>query len=187
MLRVKDLMPGKPTTTVASYAIAGGVVTLALATAFLRGATAADDSPKPAAAPNVETARLASEEHQPTTAASTPAAEQALFSRPDFNPATIGIGASGGFVIRVGDLLRHPEIQPHVDALNERLRELLHEIIGDCAKTFDVREIEWIAGDLLIKNQRSRDPDAKRPTHVRLGPNRDPYGACGELAADRAR
>ncbi len=34
MLRVKDLVPGKPTTTIASYAIAGGVVALALATAF---------------------------------------------------------------------------------------------------------------------------------------------------------
>ena len=95
MLRVKDLMPGKPTTTVASYAIAGGVVTLALATAFLRR-MAADDSPKPAAAPNVETARLASEEHQPTTAASTPAAEQAPSSRPDFNPATIGSARRAG-------------------------------------------------------------------------------------------
>ncbi len=90
-------------------------------------------------------------------------------------------------MIRVGDLLRHPEIQPHVDALNERLRELLHEIIGDCAKTFDVREIEWIAGDLLIKNQRSRDPMQNGQLTFGSGRIVIRYGACGELAADRAR
>ena len=89
------------------------------------GAAAADDSPKTASPPVAETARLPSEKDTSTAAPGTPAAEQAPFSRPDFNPATIGLGKSGGFLIRVGDLLRHPEIQPHVDAINEKLKKLL--------------------------------------------------------------
>ncbi|HEY4312584.1 MAG TPA: M56 family metallopeptidase [Pirellulales bacterium] len=169
MLRVKQATADEQGAGRVSLAVSGCVVAIAIVTAFLRGAATADDRAQSAATIG-KAVQPISTENAATIAGGAPGTEQSLFERADFNPTVIGLGSSGGFLIRVGDFLRHPEVQPHVESINGWLRVWLRDLIGEAAATFDIREIEWIAGDLIIKARPSRDP--MRNGELTLGSNR---------------
>lgn len=152
-----------------SLGVSACLVVMALATALLRSAAADEKEAKPAAGAAeaikpTETARL------PSTSAATsdgkiPATTQELFRREAFDPSMIRPGSHGAFVIRLGELLRHPELQPHVDAMNTSMTTLVHELIKGLEGAVDLRDIEWIAGDLIVT---VRGPEGKRETQSRL-------------------
>ena len=170
----------------AAYGLCGALVTVALVAVFIRGATAEDQPPASPARP-IETARLPEDKRTDGTRATAPAVDAELFSREAFDPAMLRANKGGGFLIRVGDLLRHPEIQPHVDAINAGLVELLHQFIGEAAEGFDVREIEWMAGDLRL-SVTSTDAEGEHG-RIMLGSGgmiiRTTHGAIGKRTCSR--
>ncbi len=149
MLRVKNDSTDSRSVRWTSYGLCAALVAIAFAAVFIRGA-AADDQPQAAPARHIETARLPEDKRTDGTRPATPVVDAELFSRAAFDPTMLRANKGGGFLIRVGELLRHPEIQPHVDAMNGALVELLHNIIGEAAEHVDLREIEWIGGDLRL-------------------------------------
>ncbi|HVU88316.1 MAG TPA: M56 family metallopeptidase [Pirellulales bacterium] len=149
MLRVKNDSIDPRSTRWTVYGLCGALVAVALTAAFIRGAAADDQPPAPTARP-IETARLPDDKRMDEAPASAPAVDPELFSRAAFDPAMLRANKGGGFLIRVGDMLRHPEIQPHVESINAGLIHLLHDIIGEVAEGVDLREIEWMAGDLRL-------------------------------------
>ena len=70
----------------------------------------------------------------------------------------LGHAQSGAFLIRVGDLLRHGELQPHIDAMNREFGRVLCELMGSPTDNVDLREIEWIAGGLLFSVKPAKGP-----------------------------
>jgi beta-lactamase regulating signal transducer with metallopeptidase domain len=150
MLRVKDVSTDKCATRFVSYGASSCLVAIALATAMLRGAAASDDNAQTTSPAVAETAPAHNEELAASTQTDAPTRDQDLFRRAAFDPAMIRPGTRGGFLIRVGDFLRHPEVQPHIDTLNKEYAEFLRLFIGDLADRVDVRDIEWMAGDLLL-------------------------------------
>jgi beta-lactamase regulating signal transducer with metallopeptidase domain len=150
MLRVKDVSADRRVTRFISYGASGCLVAVALATALHRGAAATDDNTKATSPAVVEPAPAQTEQIAASEPADSTTPDQDLFRRTAFDPAMIRPGARGGFLIRVGDFLRHPEVRPHIDALNKGYAEFLRVFIGDLANQVDMRDIEWIAGDLLL-------------------------------------
>lgn len=169
MLRSKkDDRAARRGTTLVPYGAVGCLVVIALATALLRGATADEKEAKPtngSSKPVEETARLPKIE---TNSADVkvegkPAGE--LFHREAFDPSMIRPGSHGAFVIRVGELLRHPELLPHIDVMNKYYAETIHELVSGVDGAVDLREIEWIGGDLVLS---VKGPERKGDTNTRL-------------------
>ncbi len=125
------------------------VVALALMTTLLRGAVAGE-GPLAGESPIAEVTRRTDDSQDAATQGKPAETSEKLFGRATFDPTMLRANERGGFLIRVGDILRHPEMQPHVESLNESLVVLLRDLIGPMADDFDVREIEWMAGNLLF-------------------------------------
>jgi beta-lactamase regulating signal transducer with metallopeptidase domain len=151
------------------HAAVACLVAIAFGTALLRGAATADekaDQPASSAKKPVEKTALlpnagaASAEAKPE---GKPAGE--LFRREAFDPSMIRPGSHGAFLIRVGELMRHPEVQSHADSVNKYITETVHELVSGFNGAVDLSEIEWIAGDLILT---VKGPERKGDTNSRV-------------------
>jgi beta-lactamase regulating signal transducer with metallopeptidase domain len=166
MLRTKSGFSSKRTGLILSACASISIVLVALATTLLRGApsaaegAAANSATPSAAPPHAETKGAVNEE------ASDGRPVETLFGRAPFDVSVIPHGQDGAFLIRIGDLLRYPEMQPHVDQLNHLLTDSLLESMNKHDASIDLRQIEWIAGDMSAK---VKDSPGKDKTQFMVG------------------
>jgi len=149
MLRVKN----RPTSNYAAKLIAYGtsscLLAVALATSLLRGATAADEEPPvDTSRPVAETARVEPKKLTPENVQRPAETDLQLFNRQGFDPAMIRRGNRGGFLFRLGEILRHPALELYADDMKAKMSAGLCAMLDMPPGTLDASEIEWIAGTL---------------------------------------
>ena len=155
MLRFNDCPPGKAGKT-AAWVASVGLMVIASATGLARGAAVADEPPAKEQ-PVAETARL---EKPQAPLRHPPAAAERLFARDPFDPAVMRVAKSGGFVIRVGEILRHPKVASDFPHLKQLIAAGLSMVSGIPMEALDVSQIDWIAGNLHAIAKPSK-PDSK--------------------------
>ena len=104
-----------------------------------------------------------------SSATETPSNVDGIFGRKPLDPAIIAANDDGMLVIRVGELIQRPELQPFLPAINRSLPALLDsEIPGAGLSSVNLEAIDWIAGPVNVTIQ-SADRAAGRQGLVSFG------------------
>lgn len=87
------------------------------------------------------------------------------FNRTAFDPIVLPGAEQGAFLIRVGEIVRHPQLRASLGAINENLTDTVRLITRQKDAVIDLQQIEWIAGQfqLTIKPYHGRPGAAPKP------------------------
>ena len=158
MLRTKKDLSSKRSGRIVSACASISVVLVALATTLLRGdPTAAEGATATSATPMRSATPCCNEARDKEASDCRPV--ETLYARAPFDVSVIPHAEDGAFLIRIGDLLRYPEMRPEIDQFNHLLTDSLLESMNKHDESIDLRQIEWIAGNMTarVKNYPGKD------------------------------
>jgi beta-lactamase regulating signal transducer with metallopeptidase domain len=161
MLRTKNGLSGKRSGRIVSACASVSVVLVALATTLLRGAGPSPDNATAAAPKPSEAAPHVAARRAPDKPASDNLIGEIQFGRAPFDVSVIPHAEDGAFLIRLHQLLRYPEVQPHVDELNRILTDGLRELTNKQDASIDLWQVEWVAGVMQAKVKMLPGKEAK--------------------------
>jgi len=77
----------------------------------------------------------------------------AEFRREPFYPSCIPDAEHGAILIRVGEILRHPEVQPYVELINSEFAEIFISYAMEREKfpDLDLRQVDWVAANVIAE------------------------------------
>lgn len=161
MLRAKDCSLPRPLWQGSAIAL---VIAISLATTALRGLAQPpekdEDGSIRVATANKTVPRPAAEQNNPR------AEDLALFQRPPFDITKLPLSKQGGFLLRLGEILKQPRFAGMAREQNETIVNFLNTFSADVeAPALALEDIDYIAGDFVLSAKFVPEPKEGRTPH----------------------
>jgi beta-lactamase regulating signal transducer with metallopeptidase domain len=168
MLRAKDGSTGRVRRSLLQWSAIAILIGTAASVTALRGLA---QSPATKTDPSIRVARVPEPEPKPAgNAADAHAASTTLFQRPAFDLTTAAVRDSKGFIIRVGEIFRRPEMVPIAKIVDDWFVARWKEIVpNENVPAWSLKDIEYIAGDFRLVVKAMPQPTVDGSNQIMLG------------------